>query len=277
MWTLLPFAPRKENRTLPPQNEMGIGSTVSQLITKTLPIDVEKIRWADNGIASFLSKLLQEWVVNIALDEEELDIHSILRVILENGQSLELFLSEFIEGMREKPASTSHTDLKWYLIGIFWRVWVKVIFDAYSPDIEYSSIEPPVEESSFGALLDIALAGQTENWIFNFSIGTFLDPESVTVYPEAFRDPKNIPLFLLAIQYFMWTLEDRNRSYSPDSPIQILGYHDRVMYITHTTYMILYRHVMSKIYEYIPEYKSMNNDGIAMQIFYNKSVIPLLR
>lgn len=75
----------------------------------------------------------------------------------------------------------------------------------------------------------------------------------------------------------MGTIEDRNIVYSGDSQVQLLRYHDGVMYIIETTYRELYIIVMDKIYAYMPGHKSMNNDGIAMQLFYNKNIIPLLR
>lgn len=277
MWTLLEFIPRKESREPSSGNKEGIGSNVTQLITKTLPIDVEKIRWADNGIASFLSKLLlQEWVVNVALDEEELNIHSTLRVLLENGDSLELFLSEFIEGMREKPASMSHTDLKWYLVDILWRIWVRVIFDAYSPNITGVAVVS-INEPGFDLLLRAAIVGMKEEWSYCLSIRTNIDPTSIATYPEEFKDPKETPVFLLAIQYFIRTLEDRNMSYYPDSPIEILFYHNGVIHIILTTYWELYSQTMTQIYESTPGYKSLKNDRIALQLFYNKHVIHHLR
>jgi hypothetical protein len=56
--------------------------------------------------------------VNIALDEEELDTHSTLRVLSENDESWELTLEDLIDNMREKPMSMNHTDLSRYLADI---------------------------------------------------------------------------------------------------------------------------------------------------------------
>lgn len=276
MWTLLQFAHRKDTRNISPQNEMGIGSTVTQLVTKTLPIDIEKIRSSDTGIAVFLSKLLQEWVVNIALDEEELDTHSTLRVLSENDESWDLTLAELIEVMRDKPKSTSHVDLEWYLLDIFWRVWVEVLFDAYTPNITGTTILH-IEKSGLEILLDEAVVCQIEWKVCHYNIRTRLSPESITAYPEDFKDPKSVPLFLLAIEYFMGTIEDRNIVYAGDSQVQLMRYHDGVMYIIETTYWELHTLIMEKVYIHTPAHKSLKNDRIAMQLFYNKSVIPLLR
>jgi hypothetical protein len=276
MWTLLQFAPRKDTRNIPPQNQMGVGSTVTQLVTKTLPIDVEKIRWADTGIATFLSKLLQEWVVNIALDEEELDTHSTLRVLSENDESWELTLEDLIDNMREKPMSMNHTDLSRYLADICWRVWVEILYDAYTPNITGTTILH-IEKAELEVLLNAAVVGYIEWWIYHFAIRTDLDPESVSAFPEVFRDPRRVPLHLLAVEYLIGTLNDRNLVYSLDSQVQLMRYHDGVMYIIETTYGELYALVMDKIYTHNPGHIAMNNDRIAMQLFYKNSVIPLLR
>lgn len=276
MWNLLQFTPRKETKTLPSQNEMSIGSTVTQLVTKTLPIDVEKIRWADTGIATFLSKLLQEWVVNIALDEEELTLKSTMRILGEDDESWELTLRELIDNMREKPTSMSHTDLNRYLADICWRVWVEVLYDAYSPDVTGTTILH-IEKAGFEVLLNAAVVGHIEWWIYHFAIRTDLDPESVTAFPEVFRDPRRVPLHLLAVEYLIGTLNDRNIVYSGDSQVQLMRYHNGVMYIIETTHGELHTLIMDKIYAHTPGHIAMNNDRIAMQLFYKNSVIPLLR
>lgn len=88
------------------------------MVTPTLPLDVEVVRKSDNEIAAFLSKLTTYKEVDIALDEEEFDETSTLRV-MHDGDAWEITLGEFIQAMQEKPANMSHIELKQYLEDLF--------------------------------------------------------------------------------------------------------------------------------------------------------------
>jgi hypothetical protein len=75
----------------------------------------------------------------------------------------------------------------------------------------------------------------------------------------------------------METQRDTSRVYQGDDRIELYRYHQDIMYVASLSYAELEAAVMDIIYKIYPQHKSMKNDRIALSVFYNQSVVPLLR
>ncbi len=279
MWILVPLIPWKKPWNTPASGEDHraiIPSRVVRLVTPTLPLDVESIRGSDNGIAVFLSKLTTYKEVDIAVDEEELDGESTLR-IKQDDETWEVGLSEFIEAMHEKPKDMSHIELKHYLEDILWRIGVKIWFSYYSPNTTGAQVLA-ISDSSYPTLLQYFIVGETtEGQHFHFSIRMENNSETVWIYPEAFKEPRHTPLIFLALEYIIQTQVYPHMVHGPDTPLELLRYHQGIRQIVPMTLWQLQRHVLDMVYAYDPKYKKMNQPTVALRLFHKQFVLPLLR